>query len=267
MSEEQAFLETLAAHPGDDVTRLVYADWLDERGDPRGRYLRLEIELAGAAEDDERVGQLEAELRQLRGDFSTEWADVAGKRWDVWLLAYLPYRKISVIKVIRELTGCGLVEGKRASDEIPALVCPNRWRSEAEAHAAQLREAAYLPADAPPIGAFHQNPPGPARERCVVLRATLNPGRRPGEVSPWPFPVPPGPGPFSVYLLSYPAHLKISTIKAIREATGTGLVEAKALSEASWPALLCAGASQEQVALFQRAFAGVGEIEVRPRGT
>ena len=45
MSDEAAFLAAIAAEPADDTRRLVYADWLDERGDPRGEYLRLELQL------------------------------------------------------------------------------------------------------------------------------------------------------------------------------------------------------------------------------
>jgi uncharacterized protein (TIGR02996 family) len=35
--------------PGDDLPRLVYADWLDERGDERGAYLRAEAAAPGNA--------------------------------------------------------------------------------------------------------------------------------------------------------------------------------------------------------------------------
>ena len=34
MSSEADFLAKLQAEPADDATRLVYADWLEERGDP-----------------------------------------------------------------------------------------------------------------------------------------------------------------------------------------------------------------------------------------
>jgi uncharacterized protein (TIGR02996 family) len=36
MDEEEAFQAALDAKPDCHVTRLVFADWLDERGDPRG---------------------------------------------------------------------------------------------------------------------------------------------------------------------------------------------------------------------------------------
>jgi uncharacterized protein (TIGR02996 family) len=42
-ADDRAFLAAVAAAPDDDTPRLVYADWLDERGDPRGPYLRAAV--------------------------------------------------------------------------------------------------------------------------------------------------------------------------------------------------------------------------------
>jgi uncharacterized protein (TIGR02996 family) len=41
MNDEAAFQAALSARPDDNHLRLIYADWLDERGDPRGELLRL----------------------------------------------------------------------------------------------------------------------------------------------------------------------------------------------------------------------------------
>src|SRR4051812_49324247 len=38
--DESAFLAAMAAAPDDQAPRLVFADWLEERGDPRGAWLR-----------------------------------------------------------------------------------------------------------------------------------------------------------------------------------------------------------------------------------
>ncbi|MDW8244814.1 MAG: TIGR02996 domain-containing protein [Thermogemmata sp.] len=35
--------QQIIANPDDDLPRLIYADWLDERGDPRGEFIRLQI--------------------------------------------------------------------------------------------------------------------------------------------------------------------------------------------------------------------------------
>jgi uncharacterized protein (TIGR02996 family) len=48
------FLTALRENPKDDVTRLVYADWLDEQDDPLAEFLRLEVRLAAGVSDDER---------------------------------------------------------------------------------------------------------------------------------------------------------------------------------------------------------------------
>jgi len=42
VTDDEAFIRAIVAASGDDAPRLVYADWLDERGDPRGTYLRAE---------------------------------------------------------------------------------------------------------------------------------------------------------------------------------------------------------------------------------
>ena len=42
---ETDFLKVIEAEPANPVPRLVYADWLDEQGDPRGELLRIQEEL------------------------------------------------------------------------------------------------------------------------------------------------------------------------------------------------------------------------------
>jgi uncharacterized protein (TIGR02996 family) len=47
MSRKQAFLHAIRADPDDDSTRLVYADWLEEHGDPdRAEFIRLQVQRA-----------------------------------------------------------------------------------------------------------------------------------------------------------------------------------------------------------------------------
>jgi uncharacterized protein (TIGR02996 family) len=50
LNQETAFLTTLRQQPDDDVTRLVFADWLDEQGGKANRdksaFLRLQCQLA-----------------------------------------------------------------------------------------------------------------------------------------------------------------------------------------------------------------------------
>ena len=58
----------------DNLSRLVYADWLEEHGDARADYLRLEMELAALPENDQRLAELEqrgADLRAALGDIAS----------------------------------------------------------------------------------------------------------------------------------------------------------------------------------------------------
>lgn len=47
MNSEQPFLEAICREPDNVALRLLYADWLDERDDPLGEFVRLQCELVG----------------------------------------------------------------------------------------------------------------------------------------------------------------------------------------------------------------------------
>ena len=61
--EADALLDAIFAEPDDDTPRLVYADWLDDRDDPRGPFLRAEVEWAQPWKDGKRPGDVGARLR------------------------------------------------------------------------------------------------------------------------------------------------------------------------------------------------------------
>jgi uncharacterized protein (TIGR02996 family) len=74
MNEHQAFLSAIHADPEDETTRLVYADWLEERGDPRGEYLRLDCALQRMSPEDEHFSAMVTRFRRLREEIDTGWA-------------------------------------------------------------------------------------------------------------------------------------------------------------------------------------------------
>ncbi len=84
MSLEDAFLQDILEHPDDDVPRLVYADWLSERGDPRGEFIRAQVELARMAEDDPRRDELEDCEAELERRWGEEWARPLAGRAKQW---------------------------------------------------------------------------------------------------------------------------------------------------------------------------------------
>jgi len=52
MSLDERFLQAIIENPDDDAPRLVYADWLEERGDPRGEFIRVQCQLARLPDND-----------------------------------------------------------------------------------------------------------------------------------------------------------------------------------------------------------------------
>jgi uncharacterized protein (TIGR02996 family) len=65
MTTEEAFLRSILDDIHDPLRRLVFADWLEEHGDPRAEWLRIDCELAGLGRQDERRPALEARKREL----------------------------------------------------------------------------------------------------------------------------------------------------------------------------------------------------------
>ncbi len=68
------FLNALRADPGDDTTRLVWADWLDEQGDAaRAEFVRAQVRLETLDEDDPERLTLEARVRALLEEHERTW--------------------------------------------------------------------------------------------------------------------------------------------------------------------------------------------------
>ena len=79
--EEAALLAGIAARPTDRLGYLVYADWLDERGDPRGEFLRLSAQLLEGA----------ARLAELKPTLPADWVAEANLFSHAVEIARLPY--------------------------------------------------------------------------------------------------------------------------------------------------------------------------------
>jgi uncharacterized protein (TIGR02996 family) len=76
MTENPAFLEAILEAPNDDGPRLVYADWLEERGDAdRAEIIRVQCGLARLRYDDDRVSDLQAREYRLLSRHFTAWCD------------------------------------------------------------------------------------------------------------------------------------------------------------------------------------------------
>src|SRR5215472_2671870 len=73
MSHEEGLLQAIIDEPDDDGLRLIYADWLEERGDPRSEFIRVQVELARLPEYDPRRFELEEREQALLADYEQEW--------------------------------------------------------------------------------------------------------------------------------------------------------------------------------------------------
>ncbi len=79
MHDEDDFLQKLLENPADDTTRLVYADWLDERDNDesktKAQFLRLTAQLSSPEEE----SHITRKLQQLAAGLNTDWLAVVSR--------------------------------------------------------------------------------------------------------------------------------------------------------------------------------------------
>jgi len=102
MTEEDCFLKAIADEPGDQTARLVYADWLDDRGEKpwlteqiRKGYESIAVERWGVESHDIMLGWYGAHDRKSVPRGTGTWLDRALKPFDVvmhnnglWMLQF-----------------------------------------------------------------------------------------------------------------------------------------------------------------------------------
>jgi uncharacterized protein (TIGR02996 family) len=67
MNEHAAFLDAIVRDPASQQPRLIYADWLDEQGDPRGELIRVQCALERINTRDAAWRELDRKEKQLLG--------------------------------------------------------------------------------------------------------------------------------------------------------------------------------------------------------
>jgi uncharacterized protein (TIGR02996 family) len=74
VTHDEAFLADIIEHPDDDGLRLVYADWLDDHGQPeRAEFIRVQVGLATLPKGDPRREGLRARERLLLATHQSAW--------------------------------------------------------------------------------------------------------------------------------------------------------------------------------------------------
>ncbi|MBA4062829.1 MAG: hypothetical protein C0501_03820 [Isosphaera sp.] len=87
MSTEAALLRAIRDAPDDDTARLVYADYVEEEGDPaRGEFVRVQVALARTPEGDPARAALEDREHDLLAEHERHWlgADLAADGLVEW---------------------------------------------------------------------------------------------------------------------------------------------------------------------------------------
>jgi uncharacterized protein (TIGR02996 family) len=174
---EAAFIRAIQRDPEDDDARLVYADWLEQRGDPRGELLRLDVQLR-------RIPPRRAALVDV---VDPTWLSLVRLRYRVVLLGSPD--GISTIKVIREITRLGLKDAKDLVDAAQAtgraVVCadvdPGAARSIAAAFdgVATVRVESYIasvperPARLPTVSLQLVSVDGARRDEAIQMLREL----------------------------------------------------------------------------------------------
>ncbi len=122
---EARLLAAVVADPDDREARMVYADWLDDHGDPRGQYLRLESQLHS----------IPAQLAALAPTIDPAWLDRVSRYYDVVLVA-AGTSKIMAVKGIRAATKLGLKDSvdllDRLAPDHPVYLARDVERAEAD---------------------------------------------------------------------------------------------------------------------------------------
>jgi uncharacterized protein (TIGR02996 family) len=82
--EEEAFLQAVIENPEDDAPRLIFADWLEEHGQPeRAEFIRVQCELARLPEQEHRRKELLAREQGLLKEHEKEWTAPLSL-WPAW---------------------------------------------------------------------------------------------------------------------------------------------------------------------------------------
>jgi uncharacterized protein (TIGR02996 family) len=111
--QRDELLAAIAREPEDEANRMVYADALEQRGDPRSEYVRLEA----------RFATLSRELAAREATLDAGWLAMVRRRYGVELVGAGP-NQIVTIRAIRQVLGSGLYDAKRIMHGLDGAAYP-----------------------------------------------------------------------------------------------------------------------------------------------
>ena len=144
-STEAAFREAIRLSPDEDLPRLVYADWLEEQGDPLGEFIRVQCELARLPWYDPRCRRLKRRELQLLAEHRREWSrdlHIHGAR--IGFQRGLPSQiSLSVDEFLQhsvKFFEAALIQSARLKMPMNLLLNPEGWKRVADStHVRKLR--------------------------------------------------------------------------------------------------------------------------------
>jgi uncharacterized protein (TIGR02996 family) len=77
-SEQLAFIRQIVQRPDEELPRLIYADWLEEHGDPQGEFIRVQCALARGSDDPAWTAALRHRERELLSEHRARWTQEIG---------------------------------------------------------------------------------------------------------------------------------------------------------------------------------------------
>ena len=115
---ELAFIREILEDSSNAATRLVYADWLEEQGDIRAEFLRVDLKLSRLPKEDLDYQGLLNERTQLLAQIDETWVN---------LLAHAPIEKCAVNRRKQRRSSDQSQRFQGTSELNFALECPKRW--------------------------------------------------------------------------------------------------------------------------------------------
>ena len=100
MTEYEALLAAILATPDDDLPRLVFADWLEENGDPdRAEFIRVHIARWRTKEENRYPRPMKARIAQLLAEHESIWRSelpyLPGVTWGRYWRGFISEAKFS----------------------------------------------------------------------------------------------------------------------------------------------------------------------------
>jgi uncharacterized protein (TIGR02996 family) len=142
--EEAALISTIREHPGDPTPRLVYADWLEERGDPRAEYLRLVVELAVESPHRRVVERRAERLQELARTIDRDWRERVSVLYRVTLEWVDPNGGDELIRLLQLRFDLAWGRARDLTSEVPSRLVSGLLREEAEEMKASFEPGGWL---------------------------------------------------------------------------------------------------------------------------